>query len=156
MTKFEIECVESKIDGPRDYYNQFIIQPLEQGQGITVGNALRRILLSDLEGIAIVAVRIAGVSHEFSTIPGIREDVLELLLNLKEIVFKNNITESNIGRLSVQGPAIVTAADLDLPSGMELIDPEQYIATICGNNMLEMEFKIEKRHRISFNREKRR
>ena len=69
MTKFEIECVESKIDGPRDYYNQFIIQPLEQGQGITVGNALRRILLSDLEGIAIVAVRIAGVSHEFSTIP---------------------------------------------------------------------------------------
>ena len=123
MTKFEIECVESKIDGPRDYYNQFIIQPLEQGQGITVGNALRRILLSDLEGIAIVAVRIAGVSHEFSTIPGIREDVLELLLNLKEIVFKNNITESNIGRLSVQGPAIVTAADLDLPSGMELIDP---------------------------------
>ena len=144
MTKFEIECVESKIDGPRDYYNQFIIQPLEQGQGITVGNALRRILLSDLEGTAIVAVRIAGVSHEFSTIPGIREDVLEVLLNLKEIVFKNNITESNIGRLSVQGPAIVTAADLDLPSGMELIDPEQYIATICGNNMLEMEFKIEK------------
>jgi DNA-directed RNA polymerase subunit alpha len=144
MTKFEIECVESKIDGPRDYYNQFIIQPLEQGQGITVGNALRRILLSDLEGIAIVAVRIAGVSHEFSTIPGIREDVLELLLNLKEIVFKNNITESNIGRLSVQGPAIVTAADLDLPSGMELIDPEQYIATICGNNMLKWNLKLKK------------
>lgn len=144
MTKFEIECVESKIDGPRDYYNQFIIQPLEQGQGITLGNALRRILLSDLKGTAIVAVRIAGVSHEFSTIPGIREDVLELLLNLKEIVFKSDINESSIGRLSVQGPAIVTAADLELPSGVELVDPEQYIATICGNNMLEMEFRIEK------------
>jgi DNA-directed RNA polymerase subunit alpha len=116
MTKFEIECVESKVDGPRDYYNKFIIQPLEQGQGITLGNALRRILLSDLEGTAIVAVRIAGVSHEFSTIPGIREDVLEVLLNLKELVFKSEISESSIGRLSIQGPAIVTAADLELPS----------------------------------------
>nr|QQP22427.1 RNA polymerase alpha subunit [Cryptophyta sp. CCMP2293] len=144
MTKFEIECVESKVDGPRDYYNKFIIQPLEQGQGITLGNALRRILLSDLEGTAIVAVRIAGVSHEFSTIPGIREDVLEVLLNLKELVFKSEISESSIGRLSIQGPAIVTAADLELPSGIELVDPEQYIATICGNNMLEMEFRIEK------------
>jgi DNA-directed RNA polymerase subunit alpha len=144
MTKFEIECVESKVYGPRDYYNKFIIQPLEQGQGITLGNALRRILLSDLEGTAIVAVRIAGVSHEFSTIPGIREDVLEVLLNLKELVFKSEICESSIGRLSIQGPAIVTAADLELPSGIELVDPEQYIATICGNNMLEMEFRIEK------------
>jgi DNA-directed RNA polymerase subunit alpha len=137
MTKFEIECVESKVDGPRDYYNKFIIQPLEQGQGITLGNALRRILLSDLEGTAIVAVRIAGVSHEFSTIPGIREDVLEVL-------FKSEMSESSIGRLSIQGPAIVTAEDLELPSGIELVDPEQYIATICGNNMLEMEFRIEK------------
>jgi DNA-directed RNA polymerase subunit alpha len=144
MIKFEIDCVESKVNGPRDHYNKFIIQPLEQGQGITLGNALRRILLSDLEGTAIVAVRIAGVSHEFSTIPGIREDVLEILLNLKELVFKSEISESSIGRLSIQGPAIVTAADLELPSGIGLVDPEQYIATICGNNMLEMEFRIEK------------
>ena len=87
MPNFDIACVESRIQGPRDYYSKFIIGPLEKGQGTTLGNALRRTLLSDLEGAAIVAVRIAGVSHEFSTIPGVREDVLEILLNLKEIVF---------------------------------------------------------------------
>jgi len=93
MPNFDIACVESRIQGPRDYYSKFIIGPLEKGQGTTLGNALRRTLLSDLEGAAIVAVRIAGVSHEFSTIPGVREDVLEILLNLKEIVFR---TEKNL------------------------------------------------------------
>ena len=83
MVQFEIECVESRSDKPRDYYGKFIIEPLDQGQGITVGNALRRVLLADLEGSAITAVRISGVNHEFSTISGIREDILELLLNLK-------------------------------------------------------------------------
>jgi len=68
MTQFEIECIESRIDGPRDHYDKFLLEPLEQGQGITIGNALRRVLLSDLEGTSIVSVRIAGVNHEFSTI----------------------------------------------------------------------------------------
>lgn len=143
MTKFEIECIESITDGARDHYSKFSLQPLNQSQGITLGNALRRILLSDLEGTSIVAVRIAGVSHEFSTIPGIREDVLEILLNLKEVVLKGHSEGLNIGRLRVQGPAIVTTSDLELPSGIELVDSNQYIATICGNNVLEMEFKIE-------------
>lgn len=144
MTQFEIECIESRIDDPRDHYDKFLIEPLEQGQGITLGNALRRVLLSDLEGTAIVSVRIAGVNHEFSTISGIREDVLEILLNLKEITFKSNTNEPLIGRLRVQGPAIVTAESFDLPSELTLIDPKQYIATICGNNILEMEFWIQK------------
>jgi DNA-directed RNA polymerase subunit alpha len=144
MALFEIECVESRIDGPRDHYDKFVLEPLTQGQGITIGNALRRVLLSDLEGTSIVSVRIAGVNHEFSTISGIREDVLEILLNLKEITFKSESTETLIGRLRVQGPAIVTAEDFDLPSEVTLIDPKQYIATICGNNVLEMEFRIEK------------
>nr|BDA99201.1 RNA polymerase alpha subunit [Hemiselmis andersenii] len=144
MALFEIECVESRIDGPRDHYDKFVLEPLEQGQGITIGNALRRVLLSDLEGTSIVSVRIAGVNHEFSTISGIREDVLEILLNLKEITFKSDSNETLIGRLRVQGPAIVTAEDFDLPSEVTLIDPKQYIATICGNNVLEMEFRIEK------------
>lgn len=143
MTKFEIECIESTTDGARDHYSKFCLDPLEQGQGTTLGNALRRTLLSDLEGTAIVAVRIAGVSHEFSTIPGIREDVLEILLNLKEVVLKSQIKSPNVGRLRVQGPAIVTTNDLELPSEIELVDPNQYIATICGNNILEMEFRIE-------------
>jgi DNA-directed RNA polymerase subunit alpha len=101
-------------------------------------------LLSDLEGTAIISVRIAGVNHEFSTIPGIREDVLEILLNLKEIVFKSDSQEVLIGRLRVQGPAIVTAKDIDIPPEIILVDPKQYIATICGNNILEMEFRIDR------------
>ena len=143
MAQFEIECVESKNDTVRDQYGKFILQPLDQGQGITVGNALRRVLLSDLEGAAIVAVRIASVNHEFSNISGVREDVLEILLNLKEVVLKSYTKESSIGRLRVQGPSIVTAANFDLPSEVEIIDPKQYIATICNNNVLEMEFRIE-------------
>jgi DNA-directed RNA polymerase subunit alpha len=143
MAQFGIECIESKLDTPRDHYGKFVLEPLDQGQGITVGNALRRVLLSDLEGTAIVAVRIAGINHEFSTLTGIREDVLEILLNLKEVVLKSHSKETSIGRLRVQGPAIVTAANFDLSSDIEIIDPKQYIATICSNNILEMEFKIE-------------
>jgi DNA-directed RNA polymerase subunit alpha len=143
MAQFEIECIESKNDTARDQYGKFILQPLDQGQGITVGNALRRVLLSDLEGAAIVAVRIAGINHEFSTIPGVREDVLEILLNLKEVVVKNHTKEACIGRLRAQGPTIVTASSFELPPSVEVIDPKQYIATICNNNVLEMEFKIE-------------
>lgn len=143
MPSFEIECIESRIDGPRDLYDKFIIDGLEPGQGITLGNALRRVLLSDLEGISISCVRISGVSHEFSTIPGVREDVLEILLNLKEVTFKGKIEEKGIGRLRIQGPAIVTAGDFNLPSEVVLIDPKQYIATICSNSILEMEFYIE-------------
>jgi DNA-directed RNA polymerase subunit alpha len=144
MAQFEIECIESKINGPRDHYDKFLLEPLEKGQGTTIGNALRRVLLSDLEGTSIVSVRIAGVNHEFSTISGIREDVLEILLNLKEITFKSESTDTLIGRLRVQGPAIVTAESFKLPSDVILIDPKQYVATICGNNILEMEFRIEK------------
>lgn len=144
MALFEIECIESRIDGPRDHYDRFVLEPLDQGQGITVGNSLRRVLLADLEGTAIVSVRIAGVNHEFSTIPGIREDVLEILLNLKEIVFKSDSTETMIGRVRIQGPAIVTASDFELPPELTVVDPKQYVATICGNNVLEMEFRIEK------------
>jgi len=143
MTQFEIECLDSKVYNARDHWSRFVIDPLKPGQGTTLGNAIRRTLLSELEGLAITAVRIAGVSHEFSTINGIREDVLEILLNLKEIVFSGQLQQSTIGRLTVQGPAIVTAKSFELPPEIKLIDSEQYIATICGNNTLEMEFKIE-------------
>jgi DNA-directed RNA polymerase subunit alpha len=144
MSQFETECIESRIDEARDHYGKFIVEPLEPGQGITIGNALRRVLLSDLEGTTIVSVRIAGVNHEFSTIPGIREDVLEILLNLKEIVFKSDSDDTLIGRLRTQGPTIVTAEDIDLPAEVTLVDPKQYIATICGNNILEMEFRLQR------------
>jgi len=143
MTHFQIECIESKTEGAREQYGHFILEPLKQGQGITVGNSLRRTVLSDLTGTAIVAVRIAGINHEFSTITGVREDVLEILLNLKEVVLKSYTQEPQIGRIRIQGPAIVTAGLFDLPPDIELIDPKQYIATICNNTIFEMEFRIE-------------
>nr|BDA97165.1 RNA polymerase alpha subunit [Cryptomonas borealis] len=143
MAQFEIEYVESKNDDPREQYGKFIIQPLEIGQGITIGNALRRILLSDLEGSAITAVRIAGVNHEFSTIPGIREDVLEITLNLREIVLKNSTKDPIIGKLNINGPSIIRAENFTMPPEIKIIDPMQYIATICNNTSLEMECIIE-------------
>ncbi|NJR65987.1 MAG: DNA-directed RNA polymerase subunit alpha, partial [Leptolyngbyaceae cyanobacterium CRU_2_3] len=113
-------------------------------QGITVGNALRRVLLSNLEGASVTAVRIAGVTHEFMTIPGVREDVLDILLNMKEIVLKSYSSQPQIGRLRVEGPVTVTAAYFELPSEVEVINPGQYVATLAAGSTLEMEFRIEK------------
>nr|QCI07876.1 RNA polymerase a-subunit [Pleonosporium borreri] len=146
MTHFHIECIESKTKGAREQYGYFVLEPLKKGQGITVGNSLRRTILSDLEGAAIVAVRIAGINHEFSTITGVREDVLEILLNLKEVVLKSYTKEAQIGRIRIQGPAVITAGLFDVPPDITIIDPKQYIATVCNNTIFEMEFKIEKGH----------
>ena len=143
MAHFQLECIESKTEDTNQQYGRFILEPLKPGQGITVGNSLRRTLLADIKGTAIVEVRIAGVNHEFSTITGVREDVLEILLNLKEVVLKSYNNETQIGRLRVQGPAVVTAGLLDLPPDVEVIDKRQYIATICNNTIFEMEFRVE-------------
>lgn len=104
MTNISLTCLKSEKIQSGNYHGQFLINSLKPGQGITIGNQLRRILLGDLAGTAISAVRIAGVSHEFSTIPGVREDILEILLNLKGIVLKSKIKNVQFGRLKVQGP----------------------------------------------------
>ena len=144
VAQFQIECVESKTENNRSQYSKFILAPLERGQGTTVGNALRRVLLSNLEGTAVTAVRIAGVNHEFDTIEGVREDVLEVLLNMKDIVLKSYSAHPQIGRLSITGPATVTAGRFDLPSEVEVVDPNQYVATLADNARLELEFRIER------------
>jgi DNA-directed RNA polymerase subunit alpha len=144
VAQFQVECVESITDKDQSQYSKFVLEPLDRGQGITVGNALRRVLMSNLEGTCITAVRIDGVTHEFSTISGVREDVLDILLNLKKIVLKSYSAQPQIGRLSAQGPAIVTAASFDLPSEVELVDPNQFIATLAPGARLEMEFRIER------------
>ena len=144
MAQFQIECVESKTLKNQSQYSKFVLEPLERGQGTTVGNALRRVLLSNLEGAAVTAVRIAGVNHEFATIDGVREDVLEILLNMKEIVLKSYTSAPQIGRVMITGPATVRAAQFDLPSEVEIVDPGQYIATLAEGARLEMEFRIEK------------
>lgn len=143
MAQFQIECVESNIEKNRGQYSKFVLEPLERGQGTTVGNALRRVLLSNLPGSAVTAVRIAGVNHEFATIPGVREDVLEILLNMKEIVFKSHTSQPQIGRLVASGPGTVTASQFDLPSEVEVVDPSQYVATLATGAKLEMEFRLE-------------
>lgn len=144
MAQFQIECVESSTEKDQSQYGKFIIEPLERGQATTVGNALRRVLLSNLEGASVTAVRIAGVNHEFATIAGVREDVLEILLNMKEIVLKSYTSQPQIGRLLAKGPARVTAAQFDLPSEVQVVSPIQYVATLSEGATLEMEFRIEK------------
>lgn len=144
VAQFQIDCLESKTHKNQSQYSKFVLEPLERGQGTTVGNALRRILLSNLEGAAVTAIRIAGVNHEFATIEGVREDVLEIMLNMKEIVLKSYTNQPQIGRLVAVGPATVTAAQFDLPSEVEAVDPKQYIATLAEGAKLEMEFRIEK------------
>ena len=143
MTNISLKCLKSEKIQSGNYHGQFLINSLKPGQGITIGNQLRRVLLGDLGGIAISAVRIAGVSHEFSTIPGVREDILEILLNLKGIVLKSKIKDVQFGRLKVQGPAVVTADLIQLPANLEIINPNNYIATISTSNILEIEFKFE-------------
>ncbi|MEO1685260.1 MAG: DNA-directed RNA polymerase subunit alpha, partial [Cyanobacteria bacterium J06631_12] len=141
---FQVDCVESIVEDDQSQYSRFVIEPLGRSQGTTVGNALRRVLLSNLEGTAVTSVRIAGASHEFSTIPGVREDVLDILLNMKETVLKSYSAQPQIGRLVVQGPAKVTAANFDLPAEVELISTDRYIASVSAGHKLEMEFRIEK------------
>ena len=144
MAQFQIECVESKTHKNQSQYSKFVFEPLDRGQGITLGNSLRRILLSNLEGTAVTALRIGGVNHEFATIPGVREDALEIILNMKEIVLKSFTSQPQIGRLVASGPGQVTAAQFDLPSEVEVVDSSQYIATLADGAKLEMEFRIEK------------
>ena len=143
MSNISIKCLKSEKIQSGSCYGQFVINSLQVGQGITIGNQLRRVLLGDLGGMAISAVRIAGITHEFSTIPGVREDILEILLNLKGIVLKSKNQEVQFGRLKVQGPSVLTADLIELPSDLEVVNPNHYIATISTSNVLEIQFKFE-------------
>ena len=143
MNNISIKCIKSEKLQSGVCYGQFLINSLAAGQGITIGNQLRRVLLADLAGKAISAVRIAGVRHEFSTIPGVREDILEILLNLKGIIFSGNNKDIEFGRLRVQGPMVVTADLIELPENLEIVNKSHYIATISTSSILEFEFKIE-------------
>ncbi len=143
MNNIFIKCLSSEKIQSGACHGQFVIDELKSGQGITIGNQLRRVLLSDLNGIAISAVRIAGVTHEFSTIPGVREDILEILLNLKGIVLKSKTEKTQFGRLKIQGPNVVTADLIELPDGLNIVNPNHYIATLSTSSILEIEFKFE-------------
>lgn len=124
------------------FYGKFICEPLEPGYGITLGNALRRVLLSSIQGPAITAVMIDGVRHEFSTIPGIMEDVTEIILNLKNVDLKMHTYEPQAVTLSAQGPGEVKASDITTTHMVEVVNGEQHIATLGDDAKLEMELTV--------------
>ncbi|ODU65602.1 MAG: DNA-directed RNA polymerase subunit alpha [Bordetella sp. SCN 68-11] len=121
-----------------------IMEPFERGYGHTLGNALRRILLSSMAGYAPTEVQITGVVHEYSAIDGVREDVVDILLNLKGVVFKLHNRDEVVLTLRKQGPGVVTAADIELSHDVEIINPNHVIANLTDNGRLEMQLKVEK------------
>ena len=151
-----LNCIENYIDPKKNSYACFVIEPLETGQAITLGNALRRTLLSDISGFAVTGARINNLKHEFSAIPGLREDVLEILLNLKEIVFQPTFLAKEKGKkglnsnlrlkgfLKVKGPLVVTAGMFSLPKNvLKIINPDQYICTLVRDREFYLEIDIE-------------
>ena len=123
-------------------YGKFYAQPFERGFGTTIGNALRRVLLSSIEGAAITAVKIEGVLHEFSSLPGVVEDVTDIILNLKQIPIKMHTNDEKILTLDVSRKGKVTAADLQGDSAIEILDPDAPIATLSENGRLQMEMRV--------------
>jgi DNA-directed RNA polymerase subunit alpha len=123
-------------------YGKFVCEPLERGFGITIGNALRRILLSSLQGAAIVSVKFDDVVHEFSTIPGVREDVTDIILNLKQVKLRLIDSEEAVIRLSKKGDGAVTAKDIETNGAVEILNPEQHIATLNKEAKLGMEMAV--------------
>jgi DNA-directed RNA polymerase subunit alpha len=121
----------------------FTIEPLDKGFGYTYGNSLRRVLLSSLKGAAITSVRIEGVAHEFSNVPGVKEDVTDVILNLKDVVVRMHTDASEVEvPLVANGPGEITAGDIDLPAGVEILNPESPIATLEKKTKLEMYLTI--------------
>ncbi len=145
MTK-KMELVSPKVERSEELrdYGKFTISPLEHGFGVTLGNALRRVLLSSLEGAAVTSVHVADVMHEFSTIPGVREDVIQVMLNMKLLRFKLHNVDSATIHLEVKGQGTITGADIECPPEVEIINPECYLFSISENDAhVEMEMTVE-------------
>jgi len=124
------------------FYGKFTAEPFERGFGITIGNSLRRILLSSLQGAAIASVKIDGVLHEFSTIPGVKEDVTEIILNLKEVRLKLHTEGPKTIRIKAEGPKVLKAGDIATGDAVEILNPEHYIATLSRDAKLSMEMVV--------------
>ena len=141
IEKPKIECVELGQEGT---YGRFVLEPLERGYGITLGNSLRRILLSSLTGAAATSVRIQGVLHEFSTVPGVREDTTDIILNLKELRLKLHGDGTRVVRIEASGEGEVKAGDIIADPEVEILNPELHLATLESGSRLEMEITVAK------------
>ena len=141
IEKPRIETEELSEDGK---YGRFVVEPLERGFGNTLGNSLRRVLLSSLEGSAVTSVKIDGVLHEFSTIPGVKEDVTEIVLNMKSLVAKLHSNGPKTVEISANGPCEISASNIQCDSEVEILNPELHIATLADGAKLNMEITIDK------------
>ena len=139
IEKPRIECIESPEDAS---YGKYVIEPLERGYGTTLGNSLRRVLLSSLPGTAATSIRIAGVQHEFSTIPGVKEDVTEIVLNIKSIIARLHCDGPKTVYIEAAGECEVTAGDIKTDSEVEILNPDQHIATLGPDGALSMEITL--------------
>ena len=140
IEKPRIECIESPTD---ESYGKYVIEPLERGYGTTLGNSLRRVLLSSLPGTAVTSIRIAGVQHEFSTIPGVKEDVTEIVLNIKRIIARLHTDEPKTVYIEAAGECEVTAGDIKADSEVEILNPELHIASLGPDASLSIEMVID-------------
>lgn len=141
MQNFERANFEVKEFIDSENYGKFVIEPLERGFGTTIGNALRRVLLSSLPGGAIFSIKVDGVFHEFTSIPGVKEDVTSIILNLKNVVLKINDDEIHTLRISKKGYGEIHASDIELPDGVEVLNEDLYICTVEQGHTLEMELQ---------------
>ena len=139
IEKPQIECIETPGD---DSYGKYVIEPLERGYGTTLGNALRRIMLSSLPGTAATSIKIAGVQHEFTTIPGVKEDVTEIVLNIKQLITKLHSEGGKTVFIEAVGPCEVTAGDIKSDGEVEVLNPELHIATLGSGATLNMEITL--------------
>ena len=141
IEKPRIDTEELSSDGK---YGRFVVEPLERGFGNTLGNSLRRVLLSSLEGVAVTSIKIDGVLHEFSTIPGVKEDVTEIVLNMKSLVAKLHSNGPKVVEISAEGPCEVTAESIKCNSEVEILNPELHIASLSADAKLNMEITLDK------------
>ncbi|MDO4551979.1 MAG: DNA-directed RNA polymerase subunit alpha [Bacillota bacterium] len=144
MIEIEKPTIECYVSEDNRNYGKFVVEPLERGYGTTLGNSLRRILLSSLPGAAVTSVKIDGILHEFSTIPGVKEDVTEIILNLKKLALRLNGENTKRVIINAVGPKEVTGADIISDSGLEIFNPELHIATLEENATLVMEINVAK------------
>ena len=144
MTMLDIAPPRFRVEEENERRGRFVAEPLPRGLGHTLGNSLRRVMLSGLEGAAVTKVRIEGVSHEFSTIPGVKEDVVDIILNLKDLKFTLERDEPIELEINKSGPGEVTAADIELKADVEVVDEDAYIATVSEGGTLEMRLTVER------------
>lgn len=144
MIEIEKPRIEAMDLAPNGTYGKFVIEPLERGYGTTVGNSLRRVLLSSLPGVAVTSIKIDGVLHEFTTIPGVKEDVTEIVLNIKNLILKINGDGPKVVYIEAEGPGEVTAGSIKCDSEVEILRPDIHIATLGEDAKLNMEITLDK------------